>query len=61
VRASRGDDGSCPPRSRQRTGARPSLQHFRVDPERLAVDEVIVCEYLTFTEVMQQADVQLYA
>lgn len=39
----------------------PSLQHFRVDPEELAFDGVIVCEYLTFMEVMQQADVQLYA
>jgi TusA-related sulfurtransferase/predicted peroxiredoxin len=39
----------------------PSLQHFRVDPERLAFDDVVVCEYLTFMEVMQQADVQLYA
>jgi TusA-related sulfurtransferase/predicted peroxiredoxin len=39
----------------------PSLQHFRVDPERLAFDGVVVCEYLTFMEVMQQADAQLYA
>lgn len=39
----------------------PSLEHFHVDPERLAFDGVVVCEYLTFMEVMQQADVQLYA
>ncbi|MGZ4415491.1 MAG: sulfurtransferase TusA family protein [Gaiellaceae bacterium] len=39
----------------------PSLQHFRVDPDRLVFDDVVVCEYLTFMEVMQQADVQLYA
>lgn len=39
----------------------PSLQHFHVGPERLAFDDVVVCEYLTFMEVMQQADVQLYA
>jgi TusA-related sulfurtransferase/predicted peroxiredoxin len=39
----------------------PSLVHFRVDPGRLAFDDVIVCEYLTFMEVMQQAEVQLYA
>jgi predicted peroxiredoxin/TusA-related sulfurtransferase len=38
----------------------PSLAHFRVDPDRLAFDGVVVCEYLTFMEVMQQADVQLY-
>ena len=36
----------------------PSLQHFGVDPKQLAVDDVIVCEYLTFMEVMQQADLQ---
>jgi len=39
----------------------PSLQHFGVDPERIVFDDVIVCEYLTFMEVMQQADVQLSA
>jgi hypothetical protein len=39
----------------------PSLAHFRVDPDRLAVDPVTVREYFTFLEVMQQADVQLYA
>ncbi len=38
----------------------PSLDHFKVDPSRLAIDDVIVCEYLTFMAVMQQADVQLY-
>jgi predicted peroxiredoxin/TusA-related sulfurtransferase len=38
----------------------PSLGHFGVDPERMVFDNVIVCEYLTFMEVMQQADVQLY-
>lgn len=36
-------------------------QRFRVDPDRLAFGGVVVCEYLTFMEVMQQADVQLYA
>jgi predicted peroxiredoxin/TusA-related sulfurtransferase len=39
----------------------PSLQHFAVDPTRLAFDGVIVCEYMTFMEVMEQADVQLYS
>ena len=38
----------------------PSLAHFHVDPNRLAFDEVVVCEYLSFMEVMRQADVQLY-
>jgi TusA-related sulfurtransferase/predicted peroxiredoxin len=39
----------------------PSLTHFHVDPSKLAFDQVIVCEYLTFMEVMRQSDVQLYA
>ncbi len=38
----------------------PSLEHFRVDPAGLALDGVVVCEYLTFMEVMRRADVQLY-
>lgn len=53
-------------RQLQTLGARlyacgPSLEHFKVDPTRLAFDDVVVCEYLTFMELMQQADVQLYA
>jgi TusA-related sulfurtransferase/predicted peroxiredoxin len=53
-------------RQLQALGARlyacgPSLAHFGVDPDRIAFEGVIVCEYLTFMEVMQQADVQLYA
>ncbi len=39
----------------------PSLGHFHVDPDRLAFEDVVVCEYLTFMEVMRQADVQLYS
>jgi TusA-related sulfurtransferase/predicted peroxiredoxin len=39
----------------------PSLAHFHVDPDRLALHDVMVCEYLTFMEVMRQADVQLYS
>jgi predicted peroxiredoxin/TusA-related sulfurtransferase len=38
----------------------PSLAHFGVDPHDLALPDVIVCEYLTFMAVMQEADVQLY-
>ena len=53
-------------RQLQALGARryacgPSLAHFGVDPDRLAFEGVIVCEYLTFIEVMEHADVQLYA
>jgi hypothetical protein len=39
----------------------PSLAHCHVDPRRLAFDGVVVCEYLSFVEVMRQADVQLYS
>jgi hypothetical protein len=39
----------------------PSLVHFHVDPNRLAFDHAVVCEYLSFMEVMRQADVQLYS
>jgi TusA-related sulfurtransferase/predicted peroxiredoxin len=62
--------GHVPPaeklRHLQSLGARlyacgPSLEHFGVDAKRLAFADVTVCEYLTFMEVMQQADVQLYA
>ena len=38
----------------------PSLTHFGVDPNDLALPDVTVCEYLTFMAVMQEADVQLY-
>ena len=29
-------------------------------PDRIAFERVIACEYMTFIEVMEQADVQLY-
>jgi predicted peroxiredoxin len=38
----------------------PSMAQFGVDPSDLRLDDVTVCEYLTFMEVMQEADVQLY-
>jgi len=38
----------------------PSIEHFGVDPAALALEDVTICEYLTFMEVMQAADVQLY-
>jgi hypothetical protein len=38
----------------------PSLAHFHVDSSRLALEDVVVCEYLCFMEVMRLADVQLY-
>lgn len=39
----------------------PSLARFKVDPDRLVLENVTVCEYLTFMEIMQEAQVQLYA
>lgn len=38
----------------------PSMQHFKVRRSDLAFDGVIVGEYLTFMEVMANADVHLY-
>lgn len=38
----------------------PSMGHFGVDPSDLALEDVTICEYLTFMAVMQEADVQLY-
>ena len=38
----------------------PSMERFGVDPTDLRLNDVTVCEYLTFMEVMQEADVQLY-
>ena len=38
----------------------PSMEHFGVDPDELIVPDVTVCEYLTFIEVLADADVQLY-
>jgi predicted peroxiredoxin len=37
----------------------PSMKHFGVEREDLIFDDVTVCEYLTFLEIMRQADVQL--
>ena len=38
----------------------PSMDRFGVDPGNLLLEDVTACEYLTFMEVMQEADVQLY-
>ena len=40
-------------------GCGPSMQHFKVQSGDLAFDGVIVTEYLTFMEVMADADVHL--
>ena len=38
----------------------PSMEHYRVDPDDLAFDGVIISEYLTFMEQMHSADIHLY-
>ena len=38
----------------------PSMQHFKLSPEDLAFDDVVVAEYLTFMEVMANPDIHLY-
>jgi predicted peroxiredoxin/TusA-related sulfurtransferase len=38
----------------------PSLAHFKVDPDKLVLDDVKVVEYLSFMAVMASADIHLY-
>lgn len=38
----------------------PSMDHFGVKKSELIFDDVVVSEYLTFVEVMKQADIQLF-
>lgn len=38
----------------------PSMEHYKVRSSDLAFDGVIVAEYLTFMEVMGNADVHVY-
>lgn len=38
----------------------PSMEHFRVDPRDLAFDDVTICEYPTFMEQMDSADMHLF-
>lgn len=38
----------------------PSMEHFGVKKSELIFDDVVVSEYLTFMEVMKQADIHLY-
>ena len=39
----------------------PSMDHFKVAEADLAFDDVIVAEYLTFMEQMDQADIHVYS
>lgn len=38
----------------------PSMNHFGLGREDLLYDDIVVAEYLTFIEIMQQADIQLF-
>lgn len=38
----------------------PSMEHYKIDPDDLALENVIVSEYLTFMEQMHSADIHLY-
>ena len=38
----------------------PSMDHFNVKKEELIFDDIIVAEYLTFTEIMHNADIHIY-
>ena len=38
----------------------PSMEHYKVDEDDFAFDEIAVCEYFTFMEVMSGADVSLF-
>ncbi len=61
--------GHVPPQDKitqlQKLGARlyacgPSMDHYKVDPSKLAFEGVTVCEYLTFMEQMHSADIHLF-
>jgi predicted peroxiredoxin/TusA-related sulfurtransferase len=38
----------------------PSMDRFKVKKEELIFDDIIVAEYLTFTEILHNADIQIY-
>lgn len=38
----------------------PSMEHFNPHPDDLAFNDVVIAEYLTFMEVMANADIHLY-
>lgn len=61
--------GHLPPEEKiaqlQRLGARlyacgPSMEHYKVDPDRLAFDDVTIASYPTFMEQMDSADIHLF-
>lgn len=53
-------------RQLQHLGARfyacgPSMEHYKVDPDHLAIDDVTISAYLTFMEQLDTADIHLVA
>jgi predicted peroxiredoxin/TusA-related sulfurtransferase len=63
------DVGHIPPQDKlrqlRRLGASfymcgPSMEHFGVKKDELIFDDVVVSEYLTFLEVMGEADIRIY-
>ena len=38
----------------------PSMQVFKVEKDELIFDNVIIAEYLTFMEIMKNADIHIY-
>lgn len=62
--------GHLPPQDKlrqlQHLGARfyacgPSMEHYKVDPDHLATDDVTIAAYLTFMEQLDAADIHLVA
>lgn len=62
--------GHLPPQDKlrqlQHLGARfyacgPSMEHYKVDPDHLAIDDVTIAAYLTFMEQLDTADIHLVA
>lgn len=37
-----------------------SMEHYKVDPEDVAFEDVTIAEYLTFMEQMDSADMHIY-
>jgi predicted peroxiredoxin/TusA-related sulfurtransferase len=38
----------------------PSMDHYKVEQDELIFDDIILAAYLTFTEIMHNADIQIY-
>ena len=38
----------------------PSMEHFKIEPDELILEDIAVVEYLSFMAVMEEADIQLF-